>query len=546
MFDSPLKRIRAVYCHWNDFWFAEAMPESLGILRILTGGMLVYTHFVWGLKFQDFLGNDGFNGVELLKQFQSGSVPSAFFSFWWIVPEQYSWTVHLCALGILACFTLGLFTRLTSLLSLLITISYAHRTMLANYGLDQINTVLIFYLSLSRCGDAYSLDRLRMRYRSALRQLRNGENPVILPAVLHWSNNLAIRLLQFHYCVIYFMAGISKLQGESWWAGEAVWRAAANYEYQSADLTWLAHVPWLINLLTHGTILWEISFCFLVWNPNLRPLILLCGVAMHLGIGGFLGMWTFGSAMLFGYLAFVPPSVIQRIFRPLFRCVASQPVSILVRRDSSSECRRAARLLAFDFFHRVEVRVLSNSSDPIMGFEEISPSGKGVSHPDVAPLVVICSQQSSLRHARMLDYLCSRGFNCLLSRNVADARELTAFHQGQACLLWIDHPHASLFELSGNFETDWNHEKVPMILMVCLTDEEITEASKKLPRNIRLLSEEATYRQLRELIELFLLDRKFDSINTRELHHTGVLSMPIMDSGNSELTQGSGRLPRRG
>lgn len=465
--------------------------------------MLCYTHFVWGLKFHDFLGDDGFNSATLLKEIQIGTVPSAFLSFWWIVPEQYAWTVHLFCLGVLALFTCGAMTRVTSILALLITISYAHRAMLANYGLDQINTVLIFYLTLSRCGDAYSVDRLWFRFRKARRQLALGTVSQISPPSPHWTNNLATRLLQFHYCVIYFMAGISKLQGESWWAGEAVWRTAANYEYQSADLTWLAHVPWLVNLVTHGTILWEISFCFLVWNPLLRPLILLCGVAMHLGIGGFLGMWTFGSAMIFGYLAFVSPAVIQRCLNPVVSLFASGTRTLKIHKGHRTALRRAARLLTFDFCRRVTIQLAADSTDPpdsreLNDFHADSLSN--LPRPDIAPLIVICSRESIAAHSRLIDYLAGHGFNCALTRSVANARELTAFHDSQACLLWLEHSDLNLRELSGNFAAEWQHEFVPMIIKVPLPEIEIPEASRGFPANIRLLSNESTYRRLRSLI----------------------------------------------
>ena len=113
-------------------------------------------------------------------------------------------------------------------------------------------------------------------------------------------------------CVIYFFAGISKLQGEAWWNGEAMWRAFANLEYQSLDMTWLAWHPWLLNLLTHVSVLWELSFCVLIWMPRLRPLVLAAAVATHLGIGAFLGMWTFGLIMLVGYMSFLPDEAVRQ------------------------------------------------------------------------------------------------------------------------------------------------------------------------------------------------------------------------------------------
>ena len=79
--------------------------------------------------------------------------------------------------------------------------------------------------------------------------------------------NFTLRLIQVHMCIIYFFAGISKLQGLAWWNGLAMWMALGNLEYQSADTSWLAWHPWAINFLTHMTALWELSFCVLIWIP---------------------------------------------------------------------------------------------------------------------------------------------------------------------------------------------------------------------------------------------------------------------------------------
>jgi hypothetical protein len=132
-------------------------------------------------------------------------------------------------------------------------------------------------------------------------------------------------------CVIYFFAGISKLQGPAWWTGEAMWLAFANLEYQSLDMTWLAWHPWLVNAMSHVSVMWEISFCVLIWQKRLRPLVLALAVVMHVGIGACLGMWTFGLIMLVGCAAFLP--------NELFRNAPAQP---LRPRNRGSESREKA------------------------------------------------------------------------------------------------------------------------------------------------------------------------------------------------------------
>jgi Zn-dependent protease with chaperone function len=91
-----------------------------------------------------------------------------------------------------------------------------------------------------------------------------------------------------------------------------MWRAFANLEYQSADMTWLAWHPWLVNLITHASIAWELSFCVLIWLRLWRPPVLAGAVVLHLGIGLFLGMWTFGLVMLIGCASFLPAEAVRQ------------------------------------------------------------------------------------------------------------------------------------------------------------------------------------------------------------------------------------------
>jgi hypothetical protein len=98
-----------------------------------------------------------------------------------------------------------------------------------------------------------------------------------------------------------------------------MWLAFANREYQSFDMTWLAWYPWMVNVMTHVTIVWELSFAALIWNRWCRPVVLIGAVALHLGIGALLGMWTFGLIMLVGCSAFLPPEFAQALARSLTR-----------------------------------------------------------------------------------------------------------------------------------------------------------------------------------------------------------------------------------
>jgi uncharacterized membrane protein YphA (DoxX/SURF4 family) len=291
---------RALAEWWDAFWFTPADPTLLGLLRILTGLMLLYTHAVWGLVLPDFFGPRSWLNERLVRTVQEGGYA---YSFWWLVSDDWMWTAHGLSMVVLTLFAIGLWTRVSSVLALLVTISYAYRVQEATFGLDQINAMLTLYLAIGPSGHALSLDRWLA--------VRRGRGPSDGP-VPSAGANLALRLINVHMCVIYLFAGVSKLQGEAWWNGQAMWLAFANLEYQSLDMTWLAWHPRLVELLTHVSILWEISFCVLIWRTRLRPLVLAGAVLLHVGIGACLGMWTFGLIMLVGCASFLPTEAVRQ------------------------------------------------------------------------------------------------------------------------------------------------------------------------------------------------------------------------------------------
>lgn len=295
---------------WHRFWFTPADPVVLSTMRVLVGGMLFYTHIVWGMNLRAFFGADGWNSPEVVRAMQEGMFSP---SFWWYVPEHFMREVHVVCLSVLFLFWIGCFTRVTSILAFLITISYSYRAQMANYGLDQINGLLALYLCIGSSGALLSVDRCWKVYR-AKRAARAAKQAFAIPPVpASASTCLAIRLIQLHFCVIYSFAGLSKLQGDAWWNGEAIWRAFSNLEYQSVDMTWTAWYPWISELATHTTIVWEVFFTVLIWVRPLRPLILFMGFFMHIGIGALMGMWTFGLVMIFGHLSFWSPNFLRRV-----------------------------------------------------------------------------------------------------------------------------------------------------------------------------------------------------------------------------------------
>ena len=287
---------------WNRFWFSPTDPHTLGLIRILAGSMLLYTHLVWAVDLKSFFGPDAWLPTDAARQW------SGWFwtPLWHLRSMPLIWVFHLVGMAIIAAATIGYKTRITSKLAWLVALAYVHRMHGALFGLDQVNIMLAMYLAVGPSGDAYSLDNFLAS--------RRGEEVEPLATT---GANLAIRLMQVHLCVVYLFGGIGKTQGATWWEGTAVWYAAASYEYQSLSLTWLVHSPLLVATLSHFTTFWETFYCALVWPRITRPLALAAAVGVHGGIALFLGMITFGVAMIIANVAFIPSHITRQCLERL-------------------------------------------------------------------------------------------------------------------------------------------------------------------------------------------------------------------------------------
>jgi hypothetical protein len=305
--------LRSAAQGWDRFWFTPALPNTLALMRILGGAMLLYTHAVWTLELHSFVGRDSWLTADTAALLNQGPAGRNFaWSYWYYIHSPaLVWTLHITALVVFAMLTAGLFTRVTAVLAWIAVISYCHRLTGTLFGLDQINALIATYLMIGDSGGAWSLDR----WRATRKSLTTHHSPLgPSPAI---STNIAIRLLQLHLCIIYLFGGIGKMRGEMWWDGSALWYAFASLEYQSLSMTWTVRYPWLLALLTHVTVFWETFYCFLVWPKLTRPICLALAVFVHLGIAACLGMTTFGLAMIIANLAFIYPETLRDLPRRL-------------------------------------------------------------------------------------------------------------------------------------------------------------------------------------------------------------------------------------
>jgi hypothetical protein len=338
---------------WQRFWFTPTDPTLLGLMRIATGALLVYLVVTSGSMLQALQGPEGWvdlDTADILRretpwvpppddwnenvvppvrrpELSKGPDADAYrrrwgldpgqtiaqgtpgFSPWFHITDPYWMQIfHSLTIGVAVLFTLGLGTRVMSVLAWALALGYMHRNPAARFGADGMLAVLLLYLMLAPAGAALSLDRLIERFRA------HGGQPRPLPSV---SANVVLRLFQVHFCLLSLAAGASRLQEAAWWNATALWRMLGNYEV--APPRFASFTP-LLRELSSNRLSWEVvfsagvllilalelTFPFLVWYRRWRWVMILGAILVHVGLAVAMGQVVTGLLLAVMVLAFVP------------------------------------------------------------------------------------------------------------------------------------------------------------------------------------------------------------------------------------------------
>jgi len=327
------------------FFFQPSDPTTLGLMRIAAGILILYVHLAYCIGLTDYFGPYAWIGNDVTKfvrqEHEVQGPSSNWKDNWWesdgaifkgqsmwsiyyhIEDPKWIWIIHSSILVVMLLFTLGLWTRITSVLTWIGSLMYIHRLMQPGmlFGMDTMTNLGLFYLMIAPCGAALSLDRW-LQLRRERRRL--GAKYVPQPPQPMVSATFATRLLQINFCIIYFAAGTSKLMGTSWWNATAPSGFLLNYSFAPFDvpqyvefLQWLVKHRWLWELngsfIVVYTLALELGFPFLVWNRYTRWVMVCGAILLHTGIALLMGLVTFSVMMIILVLAFVPPEAVRHM-----------------------------------------------------------------------------------------------------------------------------------------------------------------------------------------------------------------------------------------
>jgi hypothetical protein len=297
---------------WNRFWFTPSDPAMLACVRVLTGLVAIYLHLTFTPDLVAFFGTDGLLSPELAAQLGFDPAANASWAGSGLSYLNYLHSpaelhlLHWLGLAALVLFTVGFLTRVTSVLALIVVLSYFHRGMVLTGEAEPVLAFLMFYLCLAPSGRWLSVDAW----------LASRKAPAAIePPAASWGATVATRLIQIHVAAVCLMmaAGMTMATviGPMWWNGEAMWWLIAKPASPLVDFTWLHDSILLVNLWTHVTFWYLVAFGLLIWRPLFRPLLLVIGVPVWGLLALVTGLVPFCGLMFIGGLAFIPGSVVR-------------------------------------------------------------------------------------------------------------------------------------------------------------------------------------------------------------------------------------------
>lgn len=302
---------------WAWFWFAPTDPFGLHAVRVATGLVLL----VWLLTLAPdaeglFSLNGWFDrqayvegsrrGVEIPKPFSwsllylFGGNPTAFRAFYW------------GSVGVLVLFTLGLFPRVTAVLTWLATLSLTASPAFDD-EVEVLFRLLTLYLAVGYVlagpwpGGSWA-ERILGSWRTFLFARREGE------AAPSAGVTIALRLIQVHLAILLVTSALHKLQSSAWWSGVAHWYLLyPPLEVTPAQVQALTasgrSTMAMLNLAAYATLAWQLAFPMFAWRAGWWRAVLIGGaVAGWIGLATVYRMPLFGPAMLAATLAFLGPT----------------------------------------------------------------------------------------------------------------------------------------------------------------------------------------------------------------------------------------------
>jgi hypothetical protein len=307
--------LRKLRKSWDHFFFTPQSPVPISLFRIFWG-ICVSAKII--LLHSDWLNWYGVHGWVTLQTMQVVE-PGIRLNMFTVMPQDdrwiaaFFWVFLVCVLLL----TLGLWTRVMSVVVFLCLTSIDQRNLLILHGGDTFLRCAGFFLMFAPAGAAFSLDRL-----IAIR--RGKQDPKIQPRA-PWAQ----RIIQFELALLYLTSFFWKLKGHTWLNGTALYYVIHLHSIARFPLPRWIQSTAMLRAGSWFTLALELSLGTLIWSRRFRYPLLLVGLLFHLSIEYSFNLPLFEWDVLTGYILFVDPVDLDRWWSGLRQRVGKRAVPLL-------------------------------------------------------------------------------------------------------------------------------------------------------------------------------------------------------------------------
>jgi hypothetical protein len=285
---------------WNQFFFAEQSPLPIALFRIIYGILVTLTLALLQPDWLNWYGVHAWLSLPTALKLEPGHRLNLFS----IIPQSDAWIEALfwVALASAVLLTLGLFTRINSILVFVCLTSIQQRNLYITHGGDTFLRLAGFFLIFAPAGAALSLDRV-------IRIRRGKESRTIQP-----RSPWAQRMIQIQLSFMYLVAFMVKVKGAPWLQGTALFYVYHLDEFKRFPIpAWFFH-PIVLKLGTWSALALEFSLGVLIWVKELRYYLLALGLLFHLWLEYSLNIPLFQWDILSAYVLFIDAGDISRVW----------------------------------------------------------------------------------------------------------------------------------------------------------------------------------------------------------------------------------------
>lgn len=290
----------------TDFSSREHFLIGASVFRVLAGLAILYQYLInYGQR--NFL--FGPSGIFPYEHFLE-AVSERGFSLYSLSSSPFVFELIFHAgIVVAALWVAGWRTRWLTPLNYIFWVSLHTRFDLLWDGGDNVMQLVFVYAMFADVGAYFSFDAERSR--------RAREQDGFTRRVRAMFHNTAILAIAIQICLVYGIAGLTKVQGETWQNGTSLYYALRGGEFRLPGVSeFLYHNSFLLTALAYSTVAFQISFPFFLFlNRNTRRIALAMGIMFHLGIFTVMGLITFATFLMAVDLTLVTDDEYRALWR---------------------------------------------------------------------------------------------------------------------------------------------------------------------------------------------------------------------------------------